>query len=275
MQKLKHILEFTLLKTDSINITIFNIAVIVVVFLGTWIITKVITKFFRRFFIKKKIDQSRMTAISQLVGYLLYTLAIVVSLENMGINVSILIAGSAAFLVGLGLGIKQIFSDFVSGLILLFEGTVGIGDVVEIEGNMVGKVREIGLRTSHITTRNNIEVIVPNSMFVENRVVNWSSNRTPTRFLVNVGVAYGSDVKLVRDLLIKSAQNHPKILDKPAPFARFENFGDSSLDFALLFWTLEEFRVENIKSDLRFSIDAAFRENKVTIPFPQRDVHLK
>jgi len=149
-----------------------------------------------------------------------------------------------------------------------------VGDVVDI-GGLVGTVRRIGLRASHIQTRSNITVIVPNSKLVVDNVVNWSHSDDRARFQVSVGVAYGSDTELVKNLLIECAQANEKILNFPRPFVRFVDFGNSSLDFELHFWANEFIRIEDVKSDVRFSIDRAFREHEVTIPFPQRDVWFK
>ena len=132
-----------------------------------------------------------------------------------------------------------------------------------------------GFRTTKIESRDNIILIIPNSKFIEENVINWSIIEQRTRFYVGVGVAYGSDVELVRKILEECAHEHEEITNSPKPFVRFYDFGNSSLDFQLYFWTNNAFRVENIKSDLRFSINRKFKENGVTIPFPQRDVHIK
>ena len=190
------------------------------------------------------------------------------------IKITILLAGSAALLVGLGLGLQQIFQDFVSGITIIIEGTLKVGDIVQTQEGEVGKVKEISMRTSKLETRDNIILIVPNSKLINNVVINWSHIEKKTRFKVDVGVAYGSDVQLVKRLLLECATDHKLVFTNPAPFVRFTDFSDSSLCFQLLFYTNETFRVEDIKSDLRFRIDNAFRQNGVRIPFPQRDVHL-
>ena len=166
------------------------------------------------------------------------------------------------------------FFDIVSGVILLFEGTIRVGDIVDI-GGLVGKVRKVDFRTSKIETRDNQVIIVPNSKLVEDNVINWSHNRSQTRFVIKVGVAYGSDMRLVQRLLIEAAKEHPSVSKLHAPLARLVDFGESSVDFELLFWSSDSFRIEFIKSDIRFEIDRLFREHGVTIPFPQRDVHMK
>jgi small-conductance mechanosensitive channel len=162
----------------------------------------------------------------------------------------------------------------VSGILLLFEGTVTVGDVIELN-NIIGKVEKISIRTSKIETRDRIVIIVPNSKLVSDNVINWSHNRAVTRFRIKVGVAYGSNVRLVMQLLEKAAEEHPDVVDNPAPKARFVNFGESSLDFELLFFSTKMFDIEFVKSEIRVDIDQKFRDNGVVIPFPQRDLHVK
>ena len=137
------------------------------------------------------------------------------------------------------------------------------------------KIQEIGLRTSEAITRDDITVLVPNSMITTSKVINWSHQSERTRFNIKVGVAYGSDTKLVSKILMDCAEEHTLLNKTRKGFVNFKEFGESSLDFELYFWASEIFRIEIVKSDLRFMIDKAFRENGITIPFPQRDVHMK
>lgn len=223
---------------------------------------------------RNNINVGSQYAINQLLKYLLYTIAILMALESLGFTLTILWGGAAALLVGIGLGLQETFKDFFSGIILLFERTVEVGDVVVVDG-VVGTVRHIGLRTSLVETRDNLTVIVPNSRLVVEKVINWSHNDDKARFSVKVGVAYGSDTALVKKLLLEVARETPSVLRDPAPFVRFTDFGESSLDFELHFWSRDLIPIENIKSDMRFEIDRAFRENQISIPFPQRDVWMR
>jgi len=257
----------------SPTITDFISAIIILLIarLFIWsLIQFALTPYYRR----QDINIGSQYAINQLIKYVLYTIAILIALQTIGIQMTLIWGGAAALLVGVGLGLQQTFNDFFSGLVLLFERSVEVGDVVDI-GGLVGTVRRIGLRASHIQTRSNITVIVPNSKLVVDNVVNWSHSDDRARFQVSVGVAYGSDTELVKNLLIECAQANEKILNFPRPFVRFVDFGNSSLDFELHFWANEFIRIEDVKSDVRFSIDRAFREHEVTIPFPQRDVWFK
>jgi small-conductance mechanosensitive channel len=244
-------------------------AFLVLVFarLLVWVVQDVLLK---RFFLRKKIDIGRQYALKQFLAYLIWALAVFAILEMMGIS-SMLWASSAALLVGIGLGLQDTFKDLISGIVILIEGTVEVGDILEVSG-LVAKVTKIGLRTSKVETRDGVSILIPNSKLVVENVINWSHNDAPTRFNVKVGVAYGSDLELVQRLLLKAANDHPKVLQTHPARVQFKNFGESSLDFELLFFSDEFFRIEFVKSEIRMAIDRHFRKNGVKIPFPQRDL---
>lgn len=268
------ILGYTLVNTDKLTITLYSLLMAVVIILITSLMLGLIKRIFRRTLFKKDIDPAKGHFVYQLIKYLIWIIAIILVLDTLGVKITLLLAGSAALLVGIGLGLQQVFRDMISGLFLLFEGNLKLGDVVELDG-IIGVVKEIGFRTTTIESRDNIILIIPNSKFIGENVINWSHIEKTTRFHVNVGVAYGSNVDKVTRVLLECARDHQKITNDPEPFVRFYDFGNSSLDFQLFFWTDYAFRVENIKSDLRFEIDRKFRANNITIPFPQRDVHMK
>lgn len=237
----------------------------------SWILTQVALY---SIFKKREIDQGTRFAINQLLQYVIYVIAVYLALKSLNINMTLILGGAAALLVGIGLGLQQTFNDFFSGLVLLFERSVSVGDILDIDGQ-VGAVKKIGLRSSIIETRGNISFIVPNSKLVNENVQNWSHFVDHGRFHVNVGVAYGSDTALVKKILLEAVNDHHLILDYPVPFVRFGDFADSALNFSVLFFTNRFLIVEDIKSDVRFKIDKAFRENNVSIPFPQRDVWMR
>ena len=272
--KLKDILEYELIKTGNFTITPYTLLEVIIILIITWLLLWTIKKVFFGRIKSKRIDKGIGYSVYTILKYLIWVIAISLALDSIGVKITILIAGSAALLVGIGFGLQQFFKDLLSGVLLLFERSLMVGDVVQLE-EIIGRVKEIGLRTSKIITRDNITVIIPNSRFVEDNVINWSAIDVLTRFHVDVGVAYGSDVKLVEKVLLDCAKAYKDIASDPTPFVRFNDFGESSLDFQLYFWTHKSFWVENIKSDMRFAIDKAFREHKIQIPFPQRDVHMK
>jgi small-conductance mechanosensitive channel len=271
---LKEILEFHLLNTGTFTLTVYHILILFVIFAATWFLLKLIRKILSRIREKNRIDIGTAHAVYQILKYFTWIIAIVLALDTIGIKITFLLAGSAALLVGLGLGLQQIFQDFVSGIAIIIEGTLKAGDIVQTSDGQVGRVKEINMRTSKVETRDNIILIVPNSKLINEVVINWSHLDQLTRFNISVGVAYGSDVMLIKEILLNCAANHSSVSKDPPPIVRFTDFGDSALNFQLLFYSTLSFRIEDVKSDLRFMIDAAFRENNVRIPFPQRDVHL-
>ena len=241
----------------------------------TWILLTVL----HRLLIRKKGlsagEKGRRISLFQLIKYFIWVIVISVCIAIAGFDITILIAGSAALLVGLGFGLQNIFSDLVSGLFMLFERKVKVGDVMELD-NIVGKVQAINLRTSVLLTRDGYDIIVPNHKFITENVINWSHHTFDRRFQIEVGVSYGSDVDVVTNALLQCGNEQEELIkaDHHKPFVRFQDFGDSALIFYLMFWTKEIFYVEQIKSELRYKIFKAFRENNITIPFPQRDVHI-
>ena len=219
-----------------------------------------------------KIDEGKKYSIYSLLKYFIYVFAFSFSLEILGFNISLLVAGSAALLVGLGLGIQNLFSDYVSGIIILFDNSVKIGDVIQVN-DIVCQVVEINLRTTVVLTRDDKYIILPNTDLTRNPLINWTHNAKAARFEFSVGVSYNSDIPTVKRILKESAMQHPYIMKDKHPFVRFEDFGDSALTFTLLFWSEEVFRVENIKGELREVIMEAFRKQNIEIPFPQRVIH--
>lgn len=266
-------IEFSFFNISNTKVTIGNVIFGgIVIIIGQFILLA--TKgFFKRQVNHKKIDIGTSYSIFRILKYVIWIILIAVILETSGFELSILLAGSAALLIGLGFGVQQLFSDFISGLVLIAEGTVKVGDIIEFDGS-AGKVIASNLRTTEMLTIDNERIIVPNTKLTAGNIVNKTKNDKKTRFHIAVGVAYGSDIELVEKLLTESAKTCKEVLTKPEPSVLFSNFGNSSLDFKLLFWSHNEFRVEVLKSTIRKSIDKKFRENNISIPFPQTDVHL-
>jgi small-conductance mechanosensitive channel len=194
-------------------------------------------------------------------------------LNSIGIKISALVTGSAALLVGVGLGLQQTFTDFISGIILLFEGKTKIGDILQID-NEVLRLENIGLRTTECLNRDGIVVFIPNSKIVTDKVINLTHKAKSIRFNINIGVSYDSDVSLVTQVLEESAKQHPHVKRTENIEVRMIDFGESSLLFQLLFFSEEIFRIESVKSDIRKIINQKFIENNIKIPYPQVDIHL-
>jgi small-conductance mechanosensitive channel len=194
--------------------------------------------------------------------------------QSIGLNLTSLAVVFGLLSVGIGFGLQNVAANFVSGLIILFERPIKIGDRITI-GDVWGDVVNISLRATLIRTVDNIAIIVPNSEFISSQVINWSHGDPKVRVHIPVGVAYGSDVPLVTKSLLEVAKNHPEVMDDPPPRVWFTEFGNSSLNFELLAWTLDPKRRPDVLSDLNRGIDEIFRKNKVEIPFPQRDLHVR
>jgi len=274
MENLQQFLEIELVHIGDYVIQVFMIVKILMIILVTalllWVIKKILMR--KNFF--QNLDAGTSFAMYQIIKYIVFVIAFGLILETIGIQVTVLIAGSAALLVGVGLGLQQTFNDVVSGMILLSERSIKIGDILEIDEDIV-KIQNIGLRTSKGMNRDEISIIIPNSLITTNKVINWSHQTKHNRFKIDVGVAYGSDVELVSKILVECADAHENVNSKEEVDIRLADFGDSSLDFQVLFYSNEIFRIEKIKSEIRMTISKKFDENNITIPFPQRDVHFK
>ncbi|MDJ1472746.1 mechanosensitive ion channel [Cytophagaceae bacterium DM2B3-1] len=270
------LLEFSILKVKGFNLTVFDLlAVISIIFVSRWLVWILNKILKRRFFNRLGIDEGRQFTFKLLVKYFIYLISILVAFQFLGIDLSLILAGSAALLVGVGLGLQQTFNDLISGLILLFEGNVHVGDVIEIN-NLIGRVVSIGIRTSKVETRDAITIIVPNSKFIVDNVINWSNNRTLVRFSVNVRASYETDPETVKKVLLEAVRVHNEfIAEKPAPFVRLQQFGEYAIEYHLMFWTYNVWRIENNKSMIRFTIYRLFKENGISMPFPQREITIK
>ena len=274
MDTINSIIEFELFKIGKYSLTMGILLTVLFAIIFTKVVLWLVKKIMFRYKKLRKFEEGNLLSLFQIIKYVIWIFAILIILDTVGLKLNVLLAGSAALLVGIGLGLQNTFNDFISGIILLFEGSIKVGDILEIDNDVV-KIQIIGLRTSEAMNRDDIVTILPNSLITTNKVINWSHQSKKTRFRINVGVAYGSDVDLVLEILQKSALEHPEIKDGSSINVRFLNFGNSSLDFELLFFSKNIFRIENVKSEIRIIINRKFIENNITIPFPQIDLHLK
>ncbi len=270
---INEILDYKLIPFHGSSIIVFDILGIIFLYIFLYSLLWTTKRYLNRQTKKQVLDEGKSLAIYKIVKYFLVTMIFILSLDSIGIKVTLLLASSTALFVGIGLGLQQTFNDFISGFILLFEGAISIGDIVEIDG-IIGRVEQIDLRTSKISTRDNTIIVLPNSVLANNNLINWSLNKKTTRFSIDVGVAYGSNTKLVSELLMTAVLEHEEVLQSDQTIVKFQNFGSSSLDFSVLFFSNNMFEIEKIKSEIRFIIDEKFRNNGITIPFPQQDVHL-
>lgn len=234
----------------------------------------------RRYFIKRLLKRTRLDAslqygIARIGGYLFILLGFYVALTAVGLNLSSLAVVAGAVGIGIGFGLQNIVHNFVSGLIILVERPIALGDRVEVAG-VAGNVTRIRLRSTEVVTNDNISIIVPNSDFITHPVTNWSHGDSRVQIRLPVGIAYGTDVEKLRRVLLEVAAEHSKVLKTPEPTVFFDSFGDSALLFELGVWTSEmAHSPRRFRSELNFAIERKLRENNIQVPFPQRDLHLK
>ena len=271
MQEIKDFLNLSFQFTKDVEISVKHILILAVVILITNLLLRIVRKLITR---KMPLDDKRKFKVVFSYGrWFFYVIIVLITFHSVGVNVTGIFAASAALLIGIGLALQTLFQDIIAGVFILVDQSVHVGDIIEIEGK-VGRVEEIKLRTTRAVTIDNKVLVLPNHLYLTNSLYNWTQNGTLTRESVSVGVAYGSDVQLVKKLLLQSAKSQPMILDDPEAVVLFTDFGDSSLNFKLVFTMNDSFKAVFPKSEIRFEIDRLFREHNVTIPFPQRDVHL-
>ena len=276
-----NVLTYELLRIGTFHIAIYHIFLIVLVIF----IARILINFVKLYILKRvsksnKIDQGTEFVIIQLAKYIIYTIAAIVLLQSFGLSMSLLLGGSAALLVGVGLGMQDIFKDFLAGLLLLFEGSNKVGDIVEInnyngESNFIAKIKQINLRTTKVETRDNKTLIIPNSTLTHQSVNNWSFSTSIIRFQIPITIHYNADIELAKELLIQCAQAHPRVKNTQPVFVRLMNFGHHGLELDLVFWAEQNFYIDIYKSEIRFAIEREFRKNNIGFPYPQTDVHIK
>ncbi|MGY0393009.1 mechanosensitive ion channel family protein [Bizionia sp. KMM 8389] len=254
-----------------INITVGLALLVFIIYL----ITSIVLNFIRKLYSKRlpESDKPKFETVFSFARWLIYLVVILVVFDSVGINVTAIFAASAALLIGIGLALQTLFQDIISGVFILVDQSLQVGDIIEIE-DKIGRVEEIKLRTTRAITIDNRVLIIPNHLYLTNSLYNWTQNGNSTRESIFIGVAYGSDVQLVKKLLLEAANSHPDVLEPKNTTVLFTDFADSSLNFKVVFTVYNSFTAHLPKSDIRFEIDRLFRENNISIPFPQRDIHI-
>ncbi|HEX4631733.1 MAG TPA: mechanosensitive ion channel domain-containing protein [Chthoniobacterales bacterium] len=260
----------------GISLSLVQLFLLIALLVGVfWFSSRTKRFLFNRFLVKSGLDRSLQYAIAQIVSNLVLVIGIFIVLENTGIHLGALTVFAGAVGVGVGFGLQNIASNFISGLVILAERPITIGDRVEVAG-IIGQVQQIRAGSTVILTNDNIAMIVPNTKFIDSPVTNWTYGDPRVRFRVPIGVAYGSDVKKVSEALIAAGRSNPHVLEHPAPSVFLTRFGESAMDFELVVWSSEmSHRPSRFKSDLNFAIEEKLREAGIEIPFPQRDVHIR
>ncbi len=215
----------------------------------------------------------------QITKYIIYTVTLLICFKIFFKDISALLTGSLGILVGFGLGLQDVFRDFIAGIVLLVERNLMVGDIVELPSQngkemIVAKIVKISVRTSQIETRNGNTLIIPNTMLTQNSVENWSHGSTLSRFIVDIPVAYGSDTELVTRLLKQAVLAHPKVNLKEDVTIRLSEFKENHMFFQLIFWADQSWYINNTRSEIRLEVDRLFREYKINIPYPQLDIHI-
>lgn len=270
--EIEEILNYSILNLGkSLHIKVAHLMEIALIILISGIIRFVIRKSIYK---SIRMDVGKKYSLNNLIKYIIYIIATSLVFNTLGIDLKLILAGSAALLVGVGLGLQNLFSDFVSGIILLIDSSVKVGDIININ-NMVCRVEKINLRTTNVLTRDDKYLLLPNSLLTKTQLINWTYATIASRFDIDVRTEYSANAEQVMQLLIQIALNHPEVKNEPTPFVRLNNFGTSSLDFTLYFWCDDVFRVENVKSRLRKEILNAFIKHDITIPFPHQILHLE
>ncbi len=271
-------IEYDFIKTNRVELSFGNVLLVIVIFFGAKVVLNLVHLYLQRRFRRDgKSSRGREYVTLQVAKYIVYTIAIIWSLSALNIEPTVFLGGSAALLVGLGLGLQDVFKDMFSGFVLLFEGSIRIGDVIELHDgksseSIVAKILKINVRTTQIETRDGNVLIVPNTKLTQEYIENWSHGSTLSRFRMNVTVHYGSETELVKELLIQAANSHPKVKKEHPIQVRLTEFGENGLNMELIFWADQNWDINEYKSDIRFEIDRLFRQNNIHIPYPQREV---
>jgi len=269
-----NLLSTPLFELGNSKISMASLFVILLILGCFFILSRIVERGVRGVLKNKSIDPGIKGSIERFSRYLTVILGAFIALDTIGISLSSIAALGAVLMVGIGFGLQNLTQNFISGVIILLERPIKQGDIVFV-GGVSGRVRDIRVRSTVIETRDDVAIIVPNSQFIAEQVINDSFSGQKIRRTIKVGVAYGSDVEKATAILMKIANAHEQILKNPGPRVLFMDFGSSSLDFELRFWAAELWTTDVILSDLRYAIDREFRNGDIEIPFPQRDLHIK
>lgn len=271
LEKIEHFLSQYIYNDHGVHITIGALVLLITTLLLTHFVLRFVRVIAGRHL--ENDDKNRFKTIFTFFKYIIFSVVIITTLDASGVKITALLAASTALFVGLGLGMQKLFQDIISGIFILVDKTITVNDIIEID-KKIGKVTQVSLRTTKAITNDDKILIIPNHKFLNEILYNWTQNNEVTREYIDVGVAYGTDIVLVKALLLGITLQEERILNKPEPNVFFQDFGDSALQFRLYFYVKDSFHVPLLKSDLRYRIYGVFKENNINIPFPQRDIHI-
>ena len=274
-------IKYNLISFGNVHISLYNLILVIAIF----IVARMVINLFKLYLGKRNAHKANYDpgvefVYVQLAKYVVNLLAIVLALNILNINVTLILTGSVGLLVGLGLGLQDVFKDMIAGVVLLVEGNLKVGDIVEINGGnlvkdastTVAKILKISFRTTQIETREGNVLIIPNSRLTQQQVENWSHSSPLSMFTIPVVVDFGFDTEIVSNLLILAAKQHPKVKKNEPVFVRLSKFADHGIELELVFWAEHSWDIGNYKSDIRFEIDKLFREHGIIIPYPTRTI---
>jgi potassium efflux system protein len=265
-------IEYTI---GDFSISVYSVTTIILVLYLTGLLSWLLQAMADAYIMTpRRMDFGVKTAMKRLLHYGLFTIGFLVAVSMAGLDLKSFAIIAGALGVGIGFGLQNIVNNFVSGLVLLFERPVKVGDTINIDQQW-GTINKIGLRSTVVETLDRSEIIVPNSDLISQKVTNWTLSSNISRVILTVGVAYGSNLTRVLSILDTVGKEHPEVLTDPAPNAIFTGFGDSSIDFELRVWISDISKRLKVRSELGQAVDAHFREAGISIPFPQRDLHLR
>lgn len=261
------ILNYKLTIGNSLSFTPKSILIVILVFVSTFFFLKLFRKIIYRTLSSEA--KLKFKSIFSFFNYFVYTIVILLSFQNVGVDLTAVFAASAALLVGVGLALQTFIQDIISGVFIIVDQSVHVNDIIEVDGQ-IGKVENIKLRTTRAVTRENKVLIIPNHKFMTSILFNWTENGVITKEFVEIGVSYNSDAKQVTSILLDIANKHKSILSNPEPTIIFNDFGDNAIIFQLYFALNSSFASNIVKSDLRYEIFEEFHKHNIEIPFPQR-----
>jgi potassium-dependent mechanosensitive channel len=274
LERFQALMSIPLFDLGGGTLTLSSVVVGLLVLGAFRVLAEVLGRMVARGLAARGVDPGTQFALQKIIRYVLFVIGALVALNTVGIQLDAVFAAGAVLAVGIGFGLQNIVQNFVAGLILLIERPIAVGNFVKI-GDAFGSVVDVGMRATRVITRDGVTIIVPNSELVSAQVVNYSVPTPVRRVKVTVGVAYGSDPEAVRAALLASCARVPGVLEVPSPEVWFEDFGGSSLDFAVLAWIGVPRDDLRVSSQLRFAICEELARAGLSIPFPQLDLHVR
>lgn len=268
--------KFKLIEIGGAQLTVGKIVIALTILLVGLRLSRRLSRMTRNRLLNRVMaDRGAQAAVESMIYYILIVFFVVFSMRIASIPLTVFTILGGALAIGVGFGSQNLINNFISGLIMLIERPIKVGDAIDVDGTL-GSVVKIGVRSTQIRTASSVDILVPNSSFLEKNVINWTLADNRVRESIVIGVAYGSDINKVAELLKQAALENDSVQNIPEPIVLFNEFGESSLDFEVLFWIVMREHIDRrkIKSDLRFAIYNLLNAEGVTISFPQRDLHL-